>query len=391
MSAAHSEIDRKRLRVAILGSTGSIGVQTLEICKKEKDRLKVVALAAHTSVEEIVKQAELFKVEYVALSNEKAALLTATSLSDTDISVLRGSQGIIDMIEVCDPDIVVNALVGAAGLRATVATLSAGKVLALANKESLVAGGDLVMPLAKTGRLLPVDSEHSAIFQCIKKKDRRTLSRIWLTASGGPFRGASIEDLAHILAEQALAHPTWSMGAKITIDSATMMNKGLEVIEAHHLFDLDYDDIEVVVHPQSVIHSMVEYKDGSVIAHLGPTDMRIPIQYALSYPDRWSAPLEPLDMTKLRDLTFEPVDTNTFKCLELGFEAGRTGGTAPAILNAANEIAVEAFLNERLSFLGIPEVVEHTLNSIEIEPVESLDQIELIDLHAREVAQDYIT
>jgi len=375
-------------RIAILGSTGSIGRQTLEVCAKEPDRLEVVALAAHSSVDTIVAQAREFFVSSIALADGTAAGQAARELLDT--RVFAGPQGILDMLEQAQPDVVVNALVGSAGLRATVATLQAGKILALANKESLVAGGDIVMPLARPGQLLPVDSEHSAIFQCLMGEDAKELSRIWLTASGGPFRGKSRADLQAITPEQALAHPTWEMGAKISIDSSTMMNKGLEVIEAHHLFAVPYEAIDVVVHPQSIIHSMVEYVDGSVLAHLGPTDMRIPIQYALSYPSRWSAPLAPLDMTMLSDLSFEPCDRDAFSCLRLAYEAGRSGGTAPVVLNAANEVAVQRFLTGQIGYLDIADTVERTLHQIAVEPVGSLEHIEQVDAQAREVAQDAI-
>jgi len=377
-----------RKRIAILGSTGSIGRQTLEICAKEEQRFEVVALAAHSSVEQIVAQARVFDIKTVALADEHSAEKTQRELDGR--MVFSGAEGILELIGASDPDIVVNALVGSAGLRATVTTLKAGRVLALANKESLVAGGDIVMPLARPGTLLPVDSEHSAIFQCLLGEDPRAVSRIWLTASGGPFRNKTLAELEHITPSQALAHPTWDMGAKITIDSSTMMNKGLEVIEAHHLFDVSYDEIAVVVHPQSVIHSMVEYVDGSVLSHMGPTDMRIPIQYALSYPERLSAPLAPIDMTMMGNLTFDSCDTRVFKCLALAYEAGRAGGTAPVALNAANEVAVDAFLKERLSYLGIADVVARTLDATHIEEVDSLEHIEEVDAQARAFAQSVI-
>ena len=377
-----------KTRVLILGSTGSIGRQTLEICAKEPERLEVVGLAAHTSVEKLIEQAlSIDTVAHIALSDPYAVMRATDILAEEEFQVFDGTDEIDELIEATGPDIVVNAMVGAAGLRATVATLKADIVLALANKESLVAGGDIVMPLVKPGQLLPVDSEHSAIFQCLLGQDPSGLARIWLTASGGPFRGKTCAELGGITPEQALAHPTWNMGAKITIDCATMMNKGLEVIEAHRLFGTDYDDIKVVVHPQSVIHSMVEYADGSVLAHLGPTDMRIPIQYALSYPERWSAPLRPLDLTKLSDLTFEAPDTTVFKALELAYEAGRAGGTAPVVLNAANEVAVQAFLDGKLGFLGITDLVEEALNQIPIEPIESLEHIEATDARTRAFAR----
>ncbi|MCL2818368.1 MAG: 1-deoxy-D-xylulose-5-phosphate reductoisomerase [Actinomycetia bacterium] len=385
-----AESTTQKRRVAVLGSTGSIGRQTLEICAKEPERLEVVGLAAHSSVDRLIEQAKRFGVSTIALSDQDAAQQAKAALASEPITVLDGSEGVIDLLEMTDPDIVVNALVGAAGLRATIATLKAGKVLALANKESLVAGGEIVMPLVDDGKLLPVDSEHSALFQCLLGEDSSTISRLWLTASGGPFRTHTRAQLAHITPQQALAHPTWNMGAKITIDSSTMMNKGLEVIEAHHLFGIDYDDIEVVIHPQSVIHSMVEYSDGAVLAHLGPTDMRLPIQYAFSYPRRWSAPLEPLDMTQLSDLTFEAPQNEVFPLLGLAYEAGRAGGSAPVILNAANEVAVDAFLKGGLPFLGIADIVDKTLSTSEQQPISSITDIELIDAAARQSARQLL-
>nr|WP_270295215.1 1-deoxy-D-xylulose-5-phosphate reductoisomerase [Eggerthella sinensis] len=273
---------------------------------------------------------------------------------------------LVDLVRLPEADIVVNALVGAAGLRASYETLAAGKVLALANKESLVVGGDLIMPMAaEPGRLMPIDSEHGAIYQCLLGENPREVSRLWVTASGGPFRGRTRADLEGITPAAALAHPTWNMGAKISIDSSTLMNKGLEVIEAHHLFAMPYDRISVVVQPQSAIHSMVEFTDGSVKAHLGTTDMRIPIQFALSYPDRWDAPVAPLDFTKLGSLEFAPADTDTFRCLALARAAGERGGTLPCVMNAANEVAVAAFLAEEGSYLGIAACVEAVMDAHE--------------------------
>ena len=285
---------------------------------------------------------------------------------------------------------VVNALVGAAGLRASYETLKTGKKLALANKESLVVGGDIIMPMSTHETLLPIDSEHGAIYQCLLGEDPREVSKLWVTASGGPFRGEKREDLLSITPEQALAHPTWNMGKKISIDSSTLMNKGLEVIEAHHLFSMDYDRIEVVVQPQSAIHSMVEFSDGSVKAHLGTTDMRIPIQFALSYPERWSAPVKPLDFRTLGSLEFEAPDTETFKCLALAKHAGSTGGTLPCAMNAANEIAVAAFLNRECSYLGIAEVVEKTMEHTASVVVESIEQLLEVDAQARDYARTLV-
>ncbi len=382
------------LRLAILGSTGSIGRQALDVAARYPERVEVVALAAHSAADTVVEQALRFGVSHVALTDPDAARAAEERLHAagvTGASVDANPDALVALAEHPDADVVLNALVGAAGLRATVATLRAGKVLALANKESLVIGGELVTALAAPGSIRPVDSEHSAIFQCLTGEDTRSVARLWLTASGGPFRGATRSRLATVTAAEALAHPTWSMGPKITIDSATLMNKGLEVIEAHYLFGTAFDHISVVIHPQSCIHSMVEYSDGSVIAHLGATDMRISIQYALSYPERWDAPLPPVDFTKLGSLDFAAPDMATFGCLSIAFEAGRAGGTAPAVLNAANEVAVAAFLAGRCGFLDIEDTVRRTLDVHEVERLESLDHVEAIDRAARMTAEEILT
>lgn len=369
------------LKVAILGSTGSIGTQTLDVIAQHPELFEVVALSAHSSALKVVEQAHAFNVTHIALADARAAELAISELGSDRVG--GGAAAVVDLIEKTDPDIVINALVGSAGLRATLATLKAGKRLGLANKESLVAGGDLVMPLVSPGQLIPVDSEHSAIFQCLRGEDPSEVSRFWITASGGPFRGKDREFLKTVTPEAALAHPTWVMGPKISIDSSTLMNKGLEVIEAHHLFNVDYDDISVVVHPQSCIHSMVELKDGSVISHMGVTDMRIPIQFALSYPERISAPVAPLDMTTLGALTFEAPDMKTFGCLALALEAGRSGGSAPIVLNAANEVAVEAFLDGRIKYLDIERAIHSALMMIPQERIETLEHLEQIDERTR--------
>lgn len=372
-------------RVAVLGSTGSIGRQALEVAAAHPESIKVVALAAHANARLIADQASVFGVTRIALADSAAAAQARSSLADT-ISVADGPAAVVELATLPDVDVVINALVGAAGLRATIAALSAGKVLALANKESLVVGGELVMRLASPGSLLPVDSEHSAIFQCYLGENAEEVARIWLTASGGPFRGRFREELATVTAADALAHPTWTMGPKITIDSATLMNKGLEVIEAHHLFGIGFDKIRVVVHPQSCIHSMVEFADGAVKAHLGATDMRVPIQYALSYPHRWEAPVAPVDFTQLGHLDFAEPDVDTFRCLPLAIAAGSAGGTMPAAMNAANEVAVAAFLAEECGFLDIEQTIEHVMNTHDSEPLESVEQLESVDAWARSAA-----
>ena len=398
-----SNSDRRR-RVVVLGSTGSIGTQTLDVVRQNADKLEVVGLAVNTSVETLGEQMRAFDVRHAAVGDARldgdarcdAVRAYVDGVSDGSFGV--GADAVTELVRLPEADIVVNALVGAAGLRASYETLAAGKVLALANKESLVVGGDLIMPLARRiddaagfkHALMPIDSEHGAIYQCLLGEDPREVARLWVTASGGPFRGRTRAELAHITPAQALAHPTWNMGAKISIDSSTLMNKGLEVIEAHHLFDMPYDKIEVVVQPQSAIHSMVEFSDGSVIAHLGTTDMRIPIQFALSYPKRWSAPVQPLDFRTLGTLEFAAPDVETFRCLALARMAGEAGGTLPAVMNAANEIAVAAFLAGEGSYLGIAECVEAVMDAHEVCAVESLDQLEEVDAWARDLVRRWI-
>lgn len=399
-------------RIAVLGSTGSIGTQTLDVVRRHPDKLEVVALACGTRAEELLSQARAFDVRWLAVGDERlAGEPIADALRDQARSgqLGFGAEAVADLVKLPDVDVVVNALVGEAGLRASYETLAAGKVLALANKESLVVGGDLIMPLAArlderrraeglapahgpAGALMPIDSEHGAIYQCLIGEAKCEVSRLWVTASGGPFRGRTRDELEDVTAAAALKHPTWNMGAKITIDSSTLMNKGLEVIEAHHLFAMPYDRISVVVQPQSAIHSMVEFTDGSVKAHLGTTDMRIPIQYALSYPERWDAPVEPLDFTKLGSLEFAAPDTDTFRCLALARHAGATGGTLPCVMNAANEIAVAAFLADEIGYLDIARCVEAAMDAHErdgVQRVESLDQLEEIDRWARRIAEEW--
>jgi 1-deoxy-D-xylulose-5-phosphate reductoisomerase len=352
--------------VAILGSTGSIGRQTIEVIQAHPDELKVVALVAGSDEEGLQRQAAELGVEKVGL----------------------GSDAAIEMARMTEADVVVNAIVGAAGLRASLVALEEGKTLALANKESLVAAGDLCMTTLEQhgGRITAVDSEHAALTQCLKDVDRETVERIVITASGGPFRTRT--DLSDVTTDDALAHPTWTMGRKITIDSATLMNKGLEVIEAHYLFGFDYDDIGVIVHPQSVVHGIVEFVDGSQILQAGPADMRIPIQAALEVEQQGG--FNRLDLKDVAELTFEAVDRERFPALDLAYEAGRRGQTFPAVLNAANEVAVEAFLDERLRFAAIARVVEATLEAHEpLDPLELAD-VERSDRWAREYARGVI-
>ncbi len=387
-------------RVAVLGSTGSIGTQTLEIIAAHPDELKVVALSTNGKVDLLARQARDFAVRHLAIARDDLAGTALTgelenTASQGTVRLGYGRDAIVDLATLDEVDVVVNALVGAAGMRASYAALAARKTLALANKESLVVAGDLIMPLAKSASadrtaLMPIDSEHGAIFQCLIGERQSEVARLWVTASGGPFRGRTVEELQTVGPEDALKHPNWSMGAKITIDSATMMNKGLEVIEAHHLFAMPYDKISVVVHPQSIIHSMVEFIDGSVKAHLGVADMRIPIQFALSFPARWNALAPTLDFCELSSLTFERPDTKTFRCLALAREAGKAGGTLPCAMNAANEVAVAAFLERRLGFLGIASCVEEVMGTHQTASVESLDQLEEVDRWARGVARSFV-
>ena len=372
-------------RLLILGSTGSIGRQALDIVRRS-DELELVGLSAERSWEELIAQATEHGVTQIALADADAGARAAEAWTGGE--VLVGAEGLVRLVLDSGADLVLNALVGSAGLGPTVATLGEGIDLALANKESLVVGGELVMQLAEaTGaQILPVDSEHSALHQLVSSEPPGTIERLVLTASGGPFRGRRRADLEGVTVEQALAHPTWAMGGKITIDSATLMNKGLELIEAHHLFGTPYDRIDVVVHPQSIVHSYVMLCDGAALAHLGNPDMRVPIAYALHHPERVEVPVRGLDLAEIGALTFEPVDVEAFPCLRLAREAAVAGGTAPCVLNAANEIAVHAFLEGRLDFLGIPAVVEATLDRLPAAPVRAFESLYEADREARETA-----
>ncbi len=367
----------------ILGSTGSVGRQALDVVAHSSD-LEVVALAAGSSFELLLEQARAHGVNRIALTDPGAA--ARASESWTDGAVLAGEEGLVGLITDAGCDLVLNAMVGAAGLMPTVAALGEGIDLALANKESLVAGGELVTALAEaTGaRIIPVDSEHSALHQLLALERPGTVDRLVLTASGGPFRGMAPGELEGVTPEQALRHPTWSMGGKITVDSATLMNKGLELIEASHLFGVPMERIEVVVHPQSLVHALVHLNDGASLAHLGRPDMRVPISYALHYPDRADTPVETLDLATAGQLTFEAPDGEAFRCLGLAREAARLGGTAPCALNAANEVAVGAFLGGRLSFPGIAEVIERALDDTAREPVGHFSDLYRADAEARE-------
>ena len=374
------------LRVAVLGCSGSIGTQTLDVCRRHADRLRVVAVSVNTSVRAAVAAAREFGCARVAIADTARSSDPALAELPAGCEAAFGAGAVSELATLPEVDMVVNALVGFAGIRAGFAALREGKALAYANKESIVCGGDLMMPLVRPGRLLPVDSEHSAIFQCLVGERPEDVSRIWLTCSGGPFYGRTREQLASVTAADALAHPTWAMGAKITVDSATLMNKGLEVIEAHHLFQQPVDAVRVLVHRESKIHSMVEFVDGVVKAQLGGSDMRAPIQYALSYPERWGASVERVDWCAADPLSFGEADEGTFGCLALARAAGRAGGTLPCAMNAANEVANERFRQGLCSFLDIERSVSAVMDATDPEPVESLGQLEEVDARARALA-----
>jgi len=371
--------------VAVLGSTGSVGTQALEVIAADPDRYEVVALGAARSVDLLVEQAHAVHPKVVAIAD-------ATRASELRERVPAGTEVVTDLADIAHADVVLNAVVGFAGLPVTLAALEGGHRLALANKESLIAAGPLVERIRANGEILPVDSEHSAIHQCLRSgsADHREVERLVITASGGPFRGRTRADLRHVTVADALAHPTWSMGPKITVDSSTLMNKGLEVIEAHELFGVAYDDIDVVVHPQSIVHSMVEFTDGSTIAQLSNPDMRLPVEYALTYPDRGPTPFGRFDWTTASTLTFEPPDLDAFPCLRLAYEAGRAGGSAPAWLNAANEVAVQAFLDGAIAWVAIAEVLEEALGLHHGNDLESVDVVLDVDRRAREVARTIV-
>jgi 1-deoxy-D-xylulose-5-phosphate reductoisomerase len=373
-------------RVLILGSTGSIGTQALEVISKD-DGLQVAGLSAHLSWEALLEQAREHGVPAVALTEPDAA---ERARAEWGGQVLPGETGIRELIASSGADLVLNAIVGAAGLGPTIVALTEGIDVALANKESLVVGGELVTALAEAtdARIIPVDSEHSALYQLIRAEPPGTVERLVLTASGGPFRGRT--DLAGITPGEALAHPTWEMGGRITIDSATLMNKGFEMIEAHHLFGVPYERIEVVVHPQSIVHSLVHLNDGASLAHLGYPDMRVPISYALHLPERADVDVPTLDLASVGELSFESPDTETFACLRLAREAGEVGGTAPCVLNAADEVAVEAFIAGRIPFTGIPEVIDKCLDAIPGAPVRHFEDLFDADAAAREHARGLI-
>ena len=367
-------------KIAVLGSTGSIGTQTLEVAESQED-MEIVGLSAGSNSKLLEEQIRKVRPRLAVVYDEKKAKELADSIKDLPTKVCAGMEGLLELAQMEEADVLVTAIVGMIGIEPTIAAVEAGKDIALANKETLVTAGHIIMPLAKekNAAILPVDSEHSAIFQSMQGQEKRAVSKIWLTASGGPFRGKDKEFLKTVRKEDALKHPNWSMGQKITIDSATMVNKGLEVMEAKGLFQVPLEKIQVVVHPQSIVHSMVEYTDGAVIAQLGVPDMKLPIQYALTYPDRRSMQGEKLSFAALSQLTFEEPDRETFRGLELAYQAGKTGGSMPTVYNAANELAVKKFLRDEISFPGIYELLEMAMEehkAVENPTVEQILQAE---------------
>lgn len=380
----------KKKQIAILGSTGSIGTQALQVIEEHPDLYEAYALTANNQVELLAEQARKFMPAAVVIANEAKYLQLKDMLADLPIQVYAGADALCEIVEAKPIDVVLASMVGYAGLRPTMNAIRAGKAIALANKETLVVAGELINALAQQYHtpILPVDSEHSAIFQCLEPNN--ALEKVILTASGGPFRTFSKEQLQHVTKAQALKHPNWDMGAKITIDSATMMNKGFEVIEAKWLFGVRPDQIEVVVHPQSVIHSMVQYEDGAVKAQLGMPDMRLPIQYAFSYPQRIKASFDRLDFSTLKELTFEQPDTDRFRCLALAYEALNRGGNMACIVNAANEVVVSAFLHDRIPFLRMSEVIEQTMTKVAFIHTPTYEDYVVTDAEARRIAESLI-
>ena len=380
----------KKKQIAILGSTGSIGTQALKVIEEHPDLYEAYALTANNQVELLAEQARKFMPAAVVIANEAKYLQLKEMLADLPIQVYAGADALCEIVEAKPIDVVLASMVGYAGLRPTMNAIRAGKAIALANKETLVVAGELINALAQQYKtpILPVDSEHSAIFQCLEPNN--ALEKVILTASGGPFRKFTMEQLQHVTKEQALKHPNWEMGAKITIDSATMMNKGFEVIEAKWLFGVRPDQIEVVVHPQSIIHSMVQYEDGAVQAQLGMPDMRLPIQYAFSYPQRIKASFDRLDFSKMTELTFEQPDTNRFRCLALAYEALNKGGNMACIVNAANEVVVSAFLKDRISFLRMSEVIEASMAKVPFIQTPTYEDYVATDAEARRIAESLI-
>jgi 1-deoxy-D-xylulose-5-phosphate reductoisomerase len=379
-------------RIAILGSTGSIGTQALEVISRHPGEFEVTVLTARNNIDLLIKQTLEYVPRHIVITNEEKYQEVADALSAFPTEVHAGEMQLEQIVQIDEIDIVLTGLVGFAGLFPTISALKSGKNIALANKETLVVAGDLITSLARTNQksIYPVDSEHSAIFQCLAGEDQKLIEKIYLTASGGPFRGKTLKDLQQVSRDQALNHPNWCMGNKVTIDSATLMNKGLEAIEAKWLFDLTPDQIDIIVHPQSIIHSIVQFCDGSMKAQMGLPDMRLPIQYALSYPDRIKSEFPRFSFTDYPELTFEKPDFNVFRNLTIAFEAMRKGGNMPCIMNAANEITVDAFLCERISFLQIPDIIENTMHRVDFIQQPTIHDYKQSDQVARRIASDLI-
>ncbi|WP_032121576.1 1-deoxy-D-xylulose-5-phosphate reductoisomerase [Clostridium amazonitimonense] len=373
--------------ISIIGATGSIGTQTLDVIRKDRENFNVIGVSLNKNYKKAIEIIEEFEPKYMVINDYESYSIVKTYLEKEKkkTSLLKDMEGLNYISSLKEVDVVVTSIVGMVGLDPTITAIRSGKDIALANKETLVVAGEIVMEEARLNNvnILPVDSEHSAIFQCIQGNETNDLDKIILTASGGPFRGKTLEELKMVKVEQALKHPNWAMGSKITIDSATLMNKGLEVIEAHFLFNADYEDINVVVHPQSIIHSAVQFKDGSVIAQMGNPDMRLPIQYALNYPKRKDCVVDKLDFFSLKALTFEKPDIETFRCLDLAFQAGKMGGLMPTILNAANEVCVSLFLNHKIEFLHIPKIIEECMKKFDYKLEMSLNNIKDMDMEVR--------
>ena len=378
--------------IAILGSTGSIGTQALDVVRSHNDVLHVSVLAANSNDELFEKQIYEFKPELAVLSDESAYKRLKSHFKSTATKLAGGRQAFIDSAAFDNVEIVLTSMSGFAGLEPTLKAIDAGKNIALANKETLVVAGEIVMRRAaeRGVKILPVDSEHGAFYQCLQGENYKSIKKLLLTASGGPFRGKTVEDLKYVTVEQVLSHPTWNMGKKITVDSATLVNKGLEVIEAKHLYGVSYEQIQVVVHPQSIVHSMVEFCDNSIIAQLASTDMRLPIQYALTYPQRMASPVKNLDFWSINSLTFEKPDIETFKGLKFAYETGKVGGTAPCIFNAANEVAVNAFLKDKIKFLDIYNAIEAAINHFEVKQNPDLGMLIAVDSDVRKFTDEFI-
>ncbi len=385
-------MSNNKRKIAILGSTGSIGTQALDVIANHRNKFEAYVLVANNQVDKLIEQARTFLPETVVIANDEKYEYLKQSLSDLPIKVWTGADAIEQVVQDSDIDMVLTAMVGFSGLKPTIAAIEAGKSIALANKETLVVAGELITKLAQQYRvpILPVDSEHSAIFQCLNGESINQIDKILLTASGGPFRGFSLEQLKKVTKAQALNNPNWSMGAKVTIDSASLMNKGLEMIEAKWLFDVEPSQVEVVIHPQSIIHSMVQFKDYSVMAQLGFPDMRIPIQYAFSYPYRLSSDVKPINFFELKSLTFEKPDTEKFRNLSLAYQSIEKGGNMPCIMNAANEIVVEAFLQDKIGFWRMSDVIEETMQKASFISSPSLQDYLQTDAEARKIAKEII-